>query len=46
MRRIGNETAVSVEECAGIIKTLFDVSADTGLLQRAAHLLGDCHEAV
>ncbi|KAF7973343.1 hypothetical protein HWV62_15501 [Athelia sp. TMB] len=44
--RVGDEVAVGREERAGEVEALFDVGADGCLLKRAAHGLGDAHEAV
>mmetsp|Transcript_38687 Transcript_38687/g.66886 ORF Transcript_38687/g.66886 Transcript_38687/m.66886 type:complete len:386 (-) Transcript_38687:1797-2954(-) len=46
VRGIGHKPAAGIEQRAGEIQALFDVHADRGALQRAAHLLGNAHEAV
>ena len=46
MRRIGNQPSVGVKQCAGEIKTLFDINRIGGVLQDSAHLLRDRHEKV
>ena len=43
---VGHQIAVGSEQGAGEIQTLLDVGGDGGLLQHAAHLLGDGHEQV
>ena len=46
VRRVGHEAAVGREHGAREIEAFLDVGAHAGLLQGAAHLLGDRHEAV
>lgn len=45
-RRIGDKVAIGRKQGAREVKSLLDISADGGLLERAAHRLRDAHEAV
>lgn len=46
MRRIRNQAPLCVKQRARVIEPFLDVGTDAGLLQGAAHLLGNGHEAV
>ena len=46
MRRIGDEIACRVENCAGKVETFLDVHRIGGVLKRHAHLLGYGHEEI
>ena len=46
MRCIGDQPALSIEDRTREIEALFDIDRIGSVLQRYAHLFGDCHEQI
>jgi hypothetical protein len=46
VRRVRDQIALRVEQCAGEIESLLDVDRGRGVRERYAHLLGNGHEEI